>query len=306
MSFLISIARIAKFTFQNTLRNFWLSFITMTVFLLTLVTINTVLFINVVADSVLQTIEQKVEITVYFTQNASEDLVKAAQGYVRGFSQVRDVLYVSEAEALANFQKRYSDDEVILSSIEEVGANPLGSSLVISAYSVDDLSFILQALETPEFSPYIKENKYTDYQPIIERISEISLQVKIFGFGLAGLFALIAMLIIFNTIRVAIYIHRDEIAIMKLVGANDWFVRGPFLLEALIYSIFASIIMVGLMLLFLQVARQPFLLYFGDSADAIHSYFFDNGLMIFGFECLGLSAVSLLTTGFAMRRYLRT
>jgi len=305
MKFLLSLARVIKFTLQNTLRNFWLSFITMTVFLLTLITINTVLFLNVIADSLLQALEEKVEITVYFTNDTSEELVKAAQGYVRGLSQVRDAQYVTPEQALAQFTERYADDDIILSALNEVGGNPLGPSLVISAHSVEDLDFILQALQTPEFSPYIKENASKDYDSLILTITRISHRVKLAGLSLAALFALIAILIIFNTIRVAIYVHRDEIGIMKLVGANDWFVRGPFLLEALLYSLSATVSMAALLTIFFQTSQGALFRYFGQSAQMISGYFVEHGLLLFALELGGLSIISLLTTAFAMRKYLR-
>jgi len=305
MSIILSFSRVIKFTFQNILRNFWLSFITMTVFLLTLVTINSVLFINVVADSVLESVEKKVEVTVYFTPEASEDITKAAQGYLRGFSQVRDVQYISAEDALATFQERHAFDDVILSSLNEIGDNPFGNALVISAMSTNDFDFILEALETPEFSPYIRDKDFDDYQTIIEKINALSLRIRIAGFALAALFGLIAVLIIFNTIRVAIYVHRDEIGIMKLVGANDWFARGPFLLEAILYSLVAVIMMIIIMFIFLTASETSLMNYFDESYNSVYQYFLNNSLIIFGAQFLGLAILSILTTAYAMRKYLR-
>ncbi len=306
MSLPLSTARVIKFTFQNIFRNFWLSFITLTIFVLTLITINAVLFMNVVAESVLEAVEQKVEVTFYFTPDASEDIVTSAQGYLRGFSQVRDVEYVSADEALELFKERHADDEVILSSLDEVGDNPFGHSLVVTTQSTDDFDFISDVMETPEFTPYIKEQDFTDYEQVIEKIETLNTRIGYAGFALAGLFGLIAIMIIFNTIRVAIYVHRDEIGIMKLVGANDWFVRGPFILEALLYSFCATVVMIAITFGLLGASRNQITDYFGDAGESIFSYFQDNALFIFGWQFLALALLSLLTTAFAMRKYLKT
>jgi cell division transport system permease protein len=263
------------------------------------------ILINVLASAALQSVERKVEVSLYFTPEASENTVKSAQGYLLGLSQVRDVQFVSADESLKIFSERHADNPTILSSLEEVGGNPFGASLVISAVSPDDFPFILEAMETPEYAPIIKEKDFTDYAVIIERIKTLSERVRLGGIMLSIFFALIAVLIIFNTIRVAIYVHRDEIAIMKLVGANDWFIRGPFLLEALLYSLVAVTLIAGGML-FLTSAFEPYVAsYFGDINVSVAQYFQENALVIFGAQLLALSALSLLTTMYAMRRYLR-
>ena len=148
MSVYLSIMRAIKFTFQNILRNFWLSFITLTIFILTLVTVNAVLFVNVVAQEVLESVEERVEVTIYFQPEATEDLVKSAQGYLRGFGQVRDVQFVSAQDALDSFKERHGADEIVLASLEEIGSNPFGNALVVSTNSTDDFEFILDAIET--------------------------------------------------------------------------------------------------------------------------------------------------------------
>ncbi|MFA6131204.1 MAG: permease-like cell division protein FtsX [Patescibacteria group bacterium] len=305
MSIFLSTFRVIRFTFQNIFRNFWLSFVSLTIFVLTLLTVNAVLFVNVIADATLESVRRKVEVTIYFTDETSEDIALAAQGYMMGLPQVRDVTYVSKEEMLASFIEANANDELVLASLNEVDGNPFGHSLVITAESSDDFPFILEVIETPEFSPSIKEKDTSDYDRIIQGIRDVSWKVRAGGVVLAGFFTLVAMLIIFNTIRVAIYVHREEIGIMKLVGANDWFVRGPFILEALLYSFVATALMVGIVALVLGTMEPWILRFFGDIQTSAVGYFWENGLWIFVAQWLGLSALSLLTTFIAMRRYLR-
>lgn len=300
-----SFFRVIKFAFQNVMRNFWLSFVTISVFLLTLITINAVLVLNVLANASVKSVEEKVQVTVYFTQDASADTVKNVQGYLLGLSQVKEISYVSAEDALASFRAQHASDPVILGALDEVDGNPLGQALKIRAYNAQDFPFILQALETPEYTPFIKEKNYKNYSDALATLSNVSQKVRLGFLGLAAFFGFIAMLIIFNTIRVAIYVHRDEIGIMKLVGANDWFIRGPFLIESLIYAFLATGIMIGIVAGTLNVANPYIISFFqGVNVDLV-SYFTTNGIAIFGLEFIGVSLLGLLTTAFAMRRYLR-
>ncbi len=305
MSILRSTWRIIIFAFQNISRNFWLSFMTLMIFVLMLVTVNVVLMLNVLADGAVRSIEEKVEVTIYFEAGASEDLVKSAQGYLMGFPEVRNVRFLAAEDALQSFKEQYVADEVIIASLEEVGGNPFGDSLIVSAMSPDDFDFISEAIETPEFAPLIREKDFNNFEDIIDRIKLVGERLRLFGIVLIAFFTLVTMLIIFNTIRVAIYVHRDEIGIMKLVGANDWFVRGPFLFEAFFYSLFSTIAVIGLMALLLRPLDPWVARYFGDVDVHLADFFWSQGWQIFGLEFAILLLLSILTTAFAMRKYLR-
>jgi len=305
MNIFLSSFRLINFAIQNFFRNFWLSFITITIFILTLLTINVVILMNVMADTSLKAIEQKVEVTVYFIPEASEDIVKAAQGYLLGLEQVREAKFISADDALADFKVRYANNEVILSSVDEVGGKPFGPELVISVHDSEDFPFILEAVDTPEFAPLIKRKDFEDFEDTIAEIKKISQNIRYAGMALAGFFGLVAMMIIFNTIRVAIYVHRDEIGIMKLVGANDWFVKGPFLIEAIMYAVIASIIVFSAMAGILSGFESWANGFYGSDVANISSYFIENGFMIFGLQFIGIVLLSIITTSFAMRKYLR-
>ncbi len=305
MKFLLSLIRVGTFSVQNFVRNFWLSFITITIFILTLITVNVVLVMNVLADAALRSVEEKVEVSIYFNPEASQDIVQSAQGYLLGLDQVRDVRFVSSEDALQTFITRNQGNPVLLASLDEIDGNPFGHALIVSARSPEDFDFILESIQTPEYQPFIKETDKADYQAVIENINRLSERLKYGGVALIGFFSLVAVMIIFNTIRVAIYVHRDEIGIMKLVGANDWFIRGPFLIEAIFYSAIATALMIGMSFATFR-ALDPWLTrYFANIETGLTSYFIQNGLLIFGAQFICLSLLSLVTTYVAMRRYLR-
>jgi cell division transport system permease protein len=262
---------------------------------------------NVLADATIDSIEDKVQVEVYFNAGSSEEIQKSVHGYLAALPQVKDVSVIPAEESLAAFKTLHADDPEILAALEEVGGNPIGDSLLISANNPDDFEFILAALDSsPEYAPYIKEKNFADHEAVIERLSGFSEKVKLGGLSLAGFFALISILIVFNTIRVAIYVHRDEIAVMKLVGAQDWFVRGPFLLEAIFYSAMATGIMAVVCVVVLKFLEPQIQSFFAGVDVSLGTYYLENAILIFGAQFLALATLSMITTLFAMRKYLKT
>lgn len=302
-----SVTRLVKFAGQSILRNFWLSFVTTSVLVLTLLTVNMLIILNVLADATIGSIEDKVQVEVYFNQGTSEDIQKSVHGYLSALPQVKEVAVIPAEESLEAFKRLHADDPEILAALEEVGGNPIGDSLLISAHDPNDFEFILAALDSsPEYSPYIKEKNFADHQAVIERLSSFSDKVRWGGLGLAAFFVLISMLIVFNTIRVAIYVHRDEIAVMKLVGAQDWFVKGPFILEAIFYSAAATAIMAGVCVFVLKFLEPQIRSFFAGVDISLATYYWENAVLIFGGQFIALSVLSVITTQFAMRKYLKT
>lgn len=300
-----SIFRIIKFTAQSMMRNFWLSFVTVSVFVLTLMTVNAVIILNVLANASVKSVEGRVQVTVYFTSDASTDVVKNTQSYLLGLSQVKEISYITADEAIANFKEIHKDDPVILGALEEVDGNPLGQALKIRAYNASDFPFILEALEAPEYKPFIKQKNYDNYESALRVLSNFSERIRLGFLTLAIFFGFIAMLIVFNTIRVAIYVHREEIGIMKLVGANDWFIRGPFLLESIAFAFVATGIMTGIIALVLSFANPAIVAFFEGVDVNLISYYSTNALSMFGAQFGVLALLGLGTTAFAMRKYLR-
>lgn len=301
----VSSYRVTQFAFQNFWRNFWLSLITVSMLLLTLVTINILLVLNVITDRAIELVEDRIEVSVYFYDYTEDTTVSAAVAYLRGLSEVRDVVIVSATEAYDQFTARHKNDAEIMTSLQELGQNPFGPSLIVKAHSPEDFVEIIDALDNPQFRDFIREKDFSDYQNIVERIRSTTDRIRAFGIALAVVFLLIAILIVFNTVRIGIFIHREEIAIMRLVGASNWFIKAPFLLE----MIFLSLIAVGLAaaIVYPMVAFiEPQLsVYFGADSAGLVDYFTQNGLLIFGGQFLALVVVTLFSTGLAMQKYLK-
>lgn len=302
---LISSFRVTKFAFQNFWRNFWLSLITVSMLLLTLLTVNILLVMNVVTEQAIGLVEDRIEVSVYFHDYATDASVTSAVEYLRSLAQVRDVETISAEEAYEQFAERHAGDDEIIASLEELDSNPFGPTLVVKAFSAEDFELILDALENPQFADDIREKDFSNYEEIIERIRETTDRVRVFGVALSIVFLFIAILIVFNTVRIGVFIHREEIGIMRLVGASKWFIKAPFLLEMLILSLLAVGLAVALVYPILAVIEPSFDVYFGSQSVGLVDYFATNGLMIFGTQFLILGVITMISTSLAMRRYLK-
>lgn len=301
MKFFRSISRIIKFTAQNILRNAWLSFATVVVFILTLIVVNVVLFIDSVATSILDSVEERIEVTIYFEPQTSIEIAESAQEFLLGIEKVSSAIIIDKETNLQHFRERFAGNETVLNSLEEVEGNPLGHSIAVRADSAEDFAFISQAIDSPQYAEYIREIDYTDNADLIERIQVIEERVLIGGVVLSVIFGLIAALIIFNTVRVAIYVHRDEIGIMKLVGASDMFIRLPFVLEAVFYSIAATAITYSI------IASVATSVLRGSAWSLPADVLVEFQLLSpqYGYQFVALALLSTLASMLAMRRYLR-
>jgi cell division transport system permease protein len=258
-----------------------------------------------VTDQAIQAIEDRVEISVYFNASTPKKTVENAVGYLRSLPQVKDVQTISEQEAFDKFVSIHEQDSAIMNSLEEIGGNPFGQSLIVKAQSVSDFDFILEAMENPEFRDHIREKDFSNYEEVVTRIKDATDRIRVFGVALTVIFLLIAVLIVFNTMRMSIFIHREEISIMKLVGASDRFVRAPFLLEIVLLSLVALVVTLLIAYPTIAFLEPKFGFYFGGESIGLANYFEKNGLMIFGLEFIGLGLLTMFSTWMAMRKYLK-
>ncbi len=301
----VSAYRATTFAFQNFWRNFWLSLITVTMLILTLFTVNILVVLNLVTDRAIQAVGDRVEISVYFESSTKDVKVQNAVTYLRSLTQVRDVQTISAQDALDQFTARHQNDETIIQSLKEIGGNPFGPGLVIKAHTVGDFDVILESLDNPEFRDQIREKDFSDYQQIISRIKDTTDHIRAIGLVVTAIFLLIAILIVFNTVRMSIFIHREEIGIMKLVGASNGFIRAPFLLEMMLLSLLAIGITVGVVFSIISILEPRIGPYFGSATIGLVQYFQQNGWQIFGIQFLALVILTLFSTSLAMRKYLK-
>lgn len=238
--------RVIKAGIVSFWRNGWVSVATILVMVLAVFMVGALLFSNVLLTSSLTRIEEKVDISVYFKTTAQEDEVLDLRDSLAALSEVKNVEYVSREEALAQFESRHVNNALITQSLDELGENPLGANLNVRAKSPDQYESIARFLESGAYDNIIDKVNYRQNKIVIDRLSNILAASRALGFGATLILALIAVLVTFNTVRLAIHVNREEIRIMRLVGAANNFIRGPFIIEGILYGVIAGVFVMAL------------------------------------------------------------
>lgn len=242
MSKKITFKRILIYSWLSFRRNGWLSAATILVMMLTLFVIGGLLLTSVIANTILGDLENKIDISVAFKHGAGERAILAVKSEVETLSSVKEVEYVSPEEALANFKEKHKNDPAVLASLEELGdENPLPATINIKAKNPSDFSQIADFLTKKNYAGVEKIN-YFENQKVIDRLSAVVRGVRSLGVAIVLVLGFVAVLVAFNTVRLAIYTSREEINIMKLVGATNWYIRGPFMIEGILHGGIAAII----------------------------------------------------------------
>ncbi|MEK7164319.1 MAG: permease-like cell division protein FtsX [Patescibacteria group bacterium] len=304
--FILNLSRIVKFSLQNFVRNIWLSAVTITIIVLTLFSVTSLVMVNAIMGQAIELVKSKVDVSIYFKPAVTQEQIFLVQNNLEALSFVRDAKYVSKADALEKLRAQYQNSPLINEALKELQSNPLGDTLIVSAQSTADYQNVIDILNaTPEYAALIDNKSFDDNRFIIEKLQTLSGQITGGGWAVTIFFALIAVLVIVNTIRIAVYTHRDEIGIMKLVGASNAFVRGPFLGEAAMYALSGWLITLGLTYALAHLANPYVSGLLGHSDFNLLAYLNSNFFTLFGLELLGMVLFSTIATSIALRRYLK-
>lgn len=304
----VKFKRILKSGFVSFWRNGSVSLASTLVMTVTLSVVLSLIFVGALLNSTLNGIRQKVDINVYFVKGAPESQVLELQKEVQAMPQVESATYTSETEALENFRAKHQDDPLILNALEEINQNPLGASLNVRAKDPSQYESIANFIQTKDLSTngnqsIVDKINYTQNKVAIDTLGKIISSSQRLGGILAVFFALISILITFNTIRLAIYISRDEIAVMRLVGASQRYIRGPFLIIGLVYGIFASII--TLIIAYpISYWIGPMTLSLGTGLN-IYNYYLSNFFLISLAIILIGAILGIFSSYLAVKKYLR-
>ncbi len=300
---LTTFKRIFRAGILNFWRNGWLSTATISVMMLALSMVLGLVLLSVLTEALVGNLENKIDVSVYFKPNTDEAEVLKVKNDLLALSEVKNVAYVSRDEALARFKEKHKDDPVVLQALEEIDENPLEASLNIKAKEPDNFPVVVSFLEGEQYAELITKVNYYENKETINRLTAIVSAIRKGGAVASIVLALIALLVAFNTIRIAIYTLRDEINIMKLVGASNWFVRGPFLIAGTLYGAVASIATMLVFYPFIFVL-SPVLARFFPGADLL-AYFTQNFFTLW--IILFIAGIVLSVTGsvIAIRKHLK-
>ncbi len=238
---LISLKRIIRSGWLNFSRNKGLSLATIFIMVMTISLVTSLFLFRDITQFLISSLQEKVDISVYFKEAVQEKDILQLREEINKIPEVKNIEYVSRETALERFTQRYKDNQVVMESLAEVG-NPLLASLNIKAWEASQYITVTNFLETSSYKNLIDKVDYYQRKPVIERIFSITSAINKTGIGFSLILAIVAILVAFNTIRLAIYNSKEEISVMRLVGASNWFIRGPFLVQGAISGFAAAII----------------------------------------------------------------
>ncbi len=299
---MLSLFRIIKFSFQDIFRNIWLTIITVTILVVALFSVNMLITIRLISDNAVLAVKEKINISLYIKADTPESEIIALKNKISGFDKVREVNYISKQTALDSFRDKYKNNQSVLVALKELGRNPLSPSLTISPKDFNNSNLLINELKMLD-NQIIESRDFSDNTIILEKINNITKRVNEVGLIIIALFILTSLLIVYNTIRVAIYTHRQEIEIMRLVGASNFFIYMPYIWSAFIYSLLSVLIIIAIFYPFLSLL-QPYLeIFFTDYNINILAYFVNNFAFIFGSQFIAILVINSLTSLFAVRKY---
>ncbi len=311
---LVNIKRILRTGLVSFWRNGFVSLASVLVMTITLFVIGSLVFNNALLASSLDDLKQKVDINVYFLTDAPEADIISLKGKLEAFPEVARVEYVSREQALENFKKRHENDELTLQALNELGENPLGAVLNVKAKEPSQYENVANFLKsssvlTSTGKPIIHKVNYAQNKVAIDRLTTIIDSSERSNFAKTLILMIVSIIVTFNTIRLAIYISREEISVMRLVGASQKYIRGPFLVAGVLYGVVAGVIAVAL---FYPVTYwfgplfYPFPVFLGDAVGklALFDYYIHNFLQISLIVLASGIVLGLISSYLAARRYL--
>jgi cell division transport system permease protein len=303
---IITFKRIIKAGFLNFKRGGLVSWAAVLVVTITLSVITTIILLQAVLHFSLNQIKDKVDVTIYFTVSAPEDKIMLLKSSLEQLPEVAQVSYTSADEALKLFRNRHESDYPTIQALDEIGDNPLGAYLNVKAKEVSQYESIANFLKGDNAlvlgsASIIDKVNYHQNKLVIDRLNTIISGAQKLGFLFTLLLMIISIIITFNTIRLTIFISKEEIGVMRLVGASKMQVRGPFMIEGAIYGVVATLITL--------VIFWPATAWLGANMTDflginMYNYYLSNFFQIFVMLLLSGVMLGIISSFLATRKYL--
>lgn len=288
-------------------RNAFVSMAAIFVMTVALFVVGSSMMLDKILGVSLENIQKKVDINVYFVTTAEQGSIDALQAQLESLPDVEMVTFTSREAALQQFTETHRNDETIMQGLEELGENPLGASLSIRAKETSQYEGIANFLEDQRTAedpqnPLIDEINFMKNKEAIDTLTGIMDAVERSSLIIMAVLVIAAVLITFNTIRLAIYTTREEISVMRLVGASNTFIRGPFMLQGVMYGVVAGVLAL--------LCMYPILLWIGPATESffqfnLFTHFISNFAYLFTVLVGAGVVLGMVSSILAVARYLR-
>lgn len=312
---IITLFRVANTGLHNLLRNAWLTTAAIAVMTVTLTIVVSAVIANYALQEAIEVASRDLTISVFLRDEATEIQINQLQEELKASEYVDEVYLKSKAEALADFQSANADNKKLLDGIALAEGNPLPASLEVFMNDINEYETVLGIATNDQYVDVVREtndnetsrNAFNGFISAQDRINGASLI-------LGAIFAAISILVIFNTIRMAIFTRSDEIQIMKLIGATPGYIRGPYLFEAMMYGLIASILGLSVVYALTLPFAKRFLeqeisgeavAFDGLFTNGVVTFFTEQWLIVFACTIAIGMILGATSSSFAMAKYLR-
>ncbi len=305
--FWIDTKRVIRSGYRNFMRSGFTSLASVLIMTITLVVVTGLIFVQRSLQSSLDGIKDQVDVTIYFTPGTIESDINSVQKSLEKLPEVATISYISQSDALAKFREKHEKDYLTIQALDELNENPLGASLNVKAKDPSQYETISKYFEqdTPgakEALTIIDKIDYHQNKLVIDRLTSIINGAKRLGFALSLVLIIISIIITFNTIRLIIYMSREEISVMRLVGAGNKYIRGPFIVSGILVGVSSSLITI---LLFWPISwwlGREMTEFLGVD---LFSYYRSNFFQLFFIMLASGIIIGGISSLFAIRRYLK-
>lgn len=300
--------RIVKTAAQNFVRNAWLSVAAMAVMVITLSIVLFSVIASATFSNTIQTITDRIDISIYLEDDVTPAQREELTAKLTAHENIESVEYITKEAALESLRADEGEDVADLNAVLAEISNPLPASLRIKPRDVNRMHELQPFLEQSSISELATRISYSgDRKEAIDNITNATQLIQRLGIGGIIVFAVVCMLIIFNTIQMAIFNRRDELTIMRLLGASTWYIRGPFIFETIYYGIVSALISVGATQALFSVASTTL----GASTLGVldinyaNQYFQHNFWIILTLQLVVGIFIGAASSFIATRRYLK-
>lgn len=305
---LITLWRVIHTGIVNFMRNISLAIAAMAVMVVTLTIVLFSLVTNATFENTITQITNKIDISVFLKDSTSQSQTQMLIKELKALPNVKSVQYLSKDDALKQYEQQNAGNTQLLTAISET-SNPLPATILIKPVDLNKLADIKTFLSKSDVSALQSDQpSYSgDRKEAIDKITHATDILREIGVVAIIVFAIICALIIFNTIQMAIFNRRDEIQIMRLLGASTWYIRGPFVVESAIYGIFSGLASIFIIYLAFQAssnALQASSLGLLDINYA-NNYFDNHFLVLLTIQLVLGILLGAVSSVIATRRYLK-
>jgi cell division transport system permease protein len=289
--------------FKSMIRSFWLSATAISVLTVSLGSVALIATLSTIVGYSVRQLDNQIAIVAYFKEGTKQEVIDQTRNELTGISEIKEIKFINQEEAQKKIQESSEVADQLIKSLQKSNIQVTLDSLEVSPRSSEDYSKVEEILKNEKYKETFSEILAT--RSLTDNLQKVYYWTRVIGVALVVIFGSISILVMINILRIAIYSFKDEIEIMKLVGATNNYIRAPFIMEGFYFNLIAAILVIIVFVPSLNLFLPNIQKYLGvsivsNSYALLSQIYFSLGLTIL----IGM-AVGIFTTYMATRRHLR-